>query len=494
MSPEKAAKLAANCLMLAFKNIVPDNCAGASGHFRRGPSEQVFLLKPECLEALSSAARKLVPLIDFYPLEKCTDLLANYVVAEKDAGTPLYQVHERLRQKVLQFLQSFISQGEWEVVYAVRGVNCSEGSLALGQCRFYLMDDHQFALWGRRFATGRYDPPNDAPLFQSWVQHDGVLRGQIVGVARVRATDQDHAGAKGRSRIEEVINLIRYGQMAIGIGFATFPEVGLRNQCELDNHSIVIRLDNPSCATNMSGGGGAGVALSILRHAPGWHECENVIRLDMSARNELQLRLTTALQWIGQAALAPSGSIRLVALVTALEALLIEESESVGKKSKLARRISKLVADSEAGAQGLATEVEELYKTRSECIHAGLVDVEKAEIDRAVRFVTKTVEALLTRPPYSSANALEDILPLIDPSLAQPDAVRSRWVAENAYFRWRNEGCPHDRNCQHWLDAEREFICTTILRGRPLDSFGAEREAVQTDVVDRVIGYLKELE
>jgi len=83
-------------------------------------------------------------------------------------------------------------------------------------------------------------------------------------------------------------------------------------------------------------------------------------------------------------------------------------------------------------------EIEELYKSRNECIHAGLVDVEKAEIDRAVRLVAKTVEAICSRPPYCVAHALKDILAQIDPPLARSDEARSRWVAENAYFRWLN--------------------------------------------------------
>ncbi len=475
MSPEKAAKQAANLLMLAFKSIVPDDYSVGAGHFRKGPSEQNFVLKPESLEALANAARKLVPFIDFFPLEKCIDHLTTFVVEEKDANTPLPQVHERLRGKVIQFLKGFASQVEWEFVLAVKGVNCSEGAFTVGQCSFYLMDDNQFALWGRRFATGRYDPPNNAPLFQSWVQHEAALRGQIVAVARVRATDQDHARAKGRSRIEEAVNVLRCGQVAIGFGFATFPEIGLCSQHQLDNHSIVIRLDKPSCSTNKSGGGSAGFPLSIIRHAPGWNELEKVVRLDLSARNELQLRLTTALEWIGQATVAPSSPIRLVALVTALEALLIEESESTGKKSKLAKRVSRLIATSDAEVPGLAREIEEVYKTRSECVHAALVDVEKAEIDRVVRLVTKTVKGILTKPPFNTANSLADILSLIAPPLIRSDEARCRWITENAYFRWLNEGRPNNRSIQHWLDAEREFICTTLLRGRPLDAFSAER-------------------
>src|SRR5262249_2170031 len=161
---------------------------------------------------------------------------------------------------------------------------------------------------------------------------------------------------------------------------------------------------------------------------------------------------------------------------TALEALLIEESESAGKKTKLASRVSKLVAESGAPVQGVANDVEELYRTRSECVHAGLVDVEKAEVTRGVRLVASAVEAILTKPSFLAARSLKDILPHIDPSPVRSDEDRSRWVSESAYFRWLNEGQPPHHHFQHWLDAEREYICATLLRGRRLDSFGVDRQ------------------
>jgi hypothetical protein len=34
---------------------------------------------------------------------------------------------------------------------------------------------------------------------------------------------------------------------------------------------------------------------------------------------------------------------------------------------------------------------------------------------------------------------------------------RDRWISENAYFRWSNEGCPGGRDWGHWFDAEHEF-------------------------------------
>ncbi len=287
--------------------------------------------------------------------------------------------------------------------------------------------------------------------------------------------DRYHAGAKGKARIQEAISLLRYGQLVVGYPERPFPEVGLWAKQWQHDHSIVIRLDKPALSTNKTLGGPLGNQYSMSNRAPGWSGLEQMIRLDLSSRNELQLRLTSVLEWVGQAALAPSAPIRLVGLVTALEALLIEESESAGKKTKLATRISRLLAASNEAE--IAKEIEELYRTRSECVHAGLMDVEKVEVDRAVALLAKAVEAILTTSPYSVATCLEDILAQIDPPGTRSDAARSSWVAENAYLRWLNDGCPDNRQLQHWLDAEREYVCTTILRGRRLDSFGSSRKA-----------------
>lgn len=37
------------------------------------------------------------------------------------------------------------------------------------------------------------------------------------------------------------------------------------------------------------------------------------------------------------------------------------------------------------------------------------------------------------------------------------EAARTTWVAENAYFRWLAEGCPHGRDLEHWLAAQVEY-------------------------------------
>lgn len=173
----------------------------------------------------------------------------------------------------------------------------------------------------------------------------------------------------------------------------------------------------------------------------------------------------------------PSTSIRLVALVTALEALLIDESESAGKKTKLAKRISGLLAQTDEEKSSLVYDVEELYRNRSECVHGGGIEVEAAELTRAIRLLARTIEVIVSKPPYCTATTLREILDRIDSPATSAASDRHCWISGNAYLRWLNEGKPNDRQPQHWFDAEREYLCNLVLKGRPLNNIGTGRQA-----------------
>jgi hypothetical protein len=480
MSPEKTAKYVANQLMVVFKEAEvgspTDGEMMAAHGYHRAPSDKRYLLKAASYDALNRAATKLAALMDGYPLQQCVGHLADLAVAEKDARATPAQANDRMREKVLDFLRGFESQGRWEAVFALRGIDPNAGPFQIGPCSFYLMDEGQFALWGRRFSSGRYEPPPEAGIFQEWVRDEAPMRGQFVAAAKVHAVNHEHARTKGRNRIEEAVNLLRYGQLVVGFPERNFPEVGFWVRQWQHDHSFVVQIDRPNFGSQRLLGGPEGTWYSVCCKAPGWAGLESIISLDRGARNEMQLRFTTALQWVGQAALAASSSIRLVALVTALEALLIDESESAGKKTKLARRISRLLATTDEERSSLVEEGEELYRNRSECVHGGGIEVEAAVLSRAVRLLARTIEAVVSKPPYSTATTLGEILDRIDPSPASTDADRLRWVTENAYLRWVNEGRPNDRQLQHWFDAEREYLCNLVLKGRPLDSIGAGRQ------------------
>lgn len=480
MSPDKTAKYVANQLMVVFKEVEigsPTETEMMAAHgYHLAPSGNRYLLKAASYDALNRAAFKLTTLMDGYPQQQCVSHLTEIAVTQKDIGATPAQAHERMRTKALEFLRGFENQGQWEAVFAVRDIDPNAGAFQIGPCSFYLMDDGQFALWGRRFSSGRYEPSPEAGILQEWVRDEAPMRGQFVAVARINAINHDHARTKGRNRIQEAINLLRYGQLVVGFPESNFPEIGFWVRQWQHDHSFVVQIDHPNFGSQRLMGGPEGTWHSVCCQAPGWSGLEKIILLDRGLRSEMQLRFTTALQWVGQAALAASSSVRLVALVTALEALLIGESESAGKKTKLARRISALLSTTDQEKAGLIAEVEELYRNRSECVHGGGIEIEAAILNGAVRLLARTFEAVVSNPLSCTATTLQEILERIDPTPASGDPDRLRWVTENAYLRWVGEGKPNDRQIQHWFDAEREYLCNQMLKGRPLSNIEGGRQ------------------
>jgi len=56
--------------------------------------------------------------------------------------------------------------------------------------------------------------------------------------------------------------------------------------------------------------------------------------------------------------------------------------------------------------------------------------------------------------PKSVILTSEEVQSLFDQYEA---SYRRRWIAENAYFRWRREGCPDGEDVRHWLESEKEY-------------------------------------
>ena len=87
-----------------------------------------------------------------------------------------------------------------------------------------------------------------------------------------------------------------------------------------------------------------------------------------------------------QAASAPLAPVRLVSLATALEVLVMGEHESLGKRSKLARRVGRIVSEMWPAAPDPLRAADDLYRLRSECLHQGLTQVGEDAVKLAFSF------------------------------------------------------------------------------------------------------------
>lgn len=460
MSREQNAGIAARMLMSVFNDvdeIQPNQEPMTVTHsVVTAPSGRRYLVCKKSLERISQTARSLSTYLDYYPIEKFADKLRRIVVDEKDAGTAIQLACAELEIKILRFLNEFESQCVWAILFAVRNIDQSTASFTVGSCAFDLMTNDHFLLWGRRYSSGCYSPPPDTNVRRDWGSDERLIIGNTVAVVEVHAADCDHAVAKGRMRIEEAINVLRYGQLVTGFSHSPFPEVGASSPSVQRNHVFAMQISPPLFSTTKSSAGATGNDFQVSQQALGWNGLDKLIQSDVSVRNNLEIRISTALQWIGQAAMAPAASIRIVALVTALEAILIDDGESIGKKAKLSRRISALLGGSTDERAQVSSQVVDIYRIRSECVHTGLLDVEKEVIDRTVMLVARVFDAMLSTQPYNGMTSVKEILDHIEGTLPKSD--RQKWIAENAYLRYCDEveNPGKDRSVQHWLDAERE--------------------------------------
>ncbi len=423
MTPERASKNAANHLILAYKELqtsdeVRDHDSSEPYYSRRALSGRFFVLNAVCLNAVQNASLKLRDVIGTYPRENARDTILDIVIAVRDKETPLAKAHQELRQEVRRWLDEISHHGEWEVLHAVRGVQTYKEPFKIGHCTFFRMDEQTFYLWGRRFATGKYDPPSDAPLHRSWIDQDSALVGQAIALAGVRAYDSAHARSEGRRIINESLDLLRYGQVTVGWPPEPVPEFGLAALAAhgyVQTQAICVRRDKPAMTSNKSIGAGDGAAITYCQGAPAWQEIEHILLLEPQKRSEMQRRVMLALSWVGQAALASSMPVRLVAFTTAMETLLIEDSECVGKKKKLSVRVPAFPQMKLANQHVDSDAVIKLYGLRSDCLHAGQMEVESEDVGLASLAVAQCFSGLLGQPEYAACLTIGELLAKISP-------------------------------------------------------------------------------
>ena len=125
--------------------------------------------------------------------------------------------------------------------------------------------------------------------------------------------------------------------------------------------------------------------------------------------------MLTALEWVGQAAAAPLPPVRLVCLVTALEVLVLDDHESLGKRSKLSVRVSQIVSRIQTNftRHEIWVKADNLYHIRSECLHDGETQVDESDVQLTRIDFADTIVAAFLNEPFSKCVDLKEVLDTI---------------------------------------------------------------------------------
>ncbi len=413
MSPETAAKKAAGLLMYAVRSIEPDREIAESevtlAHTTlRSGTGQKFLLVGNGYTAVKRAALKLAPVVDSYPLDDCERFLQQVVSDAAAKNCPPGEMWNFVFDRVRNFVHSFQSLGQWEVAIAVRGIDPSQNPFTVGPCAYSRMNQDMLRLWGRRLHSGQYNPPVPVDIGM-WEQEESGILNSMVATVRVHVIDHRHAQAKARQFVEETLNLLRFGQLCMNYPAKPFPEVGLEIEQFVHDHYFCVRLDSSGGSSGRHVAGPVGNDYSISRRAPGWDHLDRLLCIEAHFRTEIQIRIVAALQWVGRAALAPSLAVRLVSTVTAMEALLLEDSEQIGKRNKLKSRIGLLIG-SDSNRQEIERDVYRIYGLRSRCVHGAEEEVDPRDTFKAVTIVAETINALISKAPYPALKTIDDVI------------------------------------------------------------------------------------
>lgn len=108
--------------------------------------------------------------------------------------------------------------------------------------------------------------------------------------------------------------------------------------------------------------------------------------------------------------MSSSNAVRVVALTTALETLLIQPGESLGKKVKLVDRVPRFPELPQFPHHVGAADITRLYGLRSGCVHAGRTEVEKSDERLASMAVAQCLGGLLDDATLRACRTLSDVL------------------------------------------------------------------------------------
>jgi len=458
MAKTKSIKTATGLLTDAFRKVVPGGRTNEVGCNQLGPSGAKYFLPPECLQSISRASDALIAQCDGFPVERLAKEFVEVVIAVRDRTESPQAAHSAFRECMARTIAGFRTQTRWRALTAVSGLGPDMLPRTVGTVEFRIMDDHTYTETGKRISTGSATPQGDVAMWPEWEQDKLELRNRVVAFVDVEARDPHHARAKSHSTVQHAINAMRFAQIAGPFGHRPYPAIGVSEEPDRDERSLVFQFGRPAVGMQRALKGLGVVFAPLLEKSTLLDALSKMLAVHAAARTEMHMRMVAVLTWVGIAVEVESRPVQLISLVTALETLLIQRHESKGKTARLAFRIASLCGSTDAERDEIHEEWIQTSRLRNQCVHTGLEDCDEVRVKKAAKLAGRVVETLLTHERYRDCETLKEVVDALEASRASATLGRDEWIRRNAYFRWVNLGGHHGNSLQHWVDAERDYV------------------------------------
>src|SRR5262249_8532343 len=141
MSPEKATRQAASCLMPVLKQTVPtesmpEDWPKVGFALSLSNSGRNYSFHPSTSKFVRTAARKLHTVIDTYPKAGLPEKLRALVATVKEETSSLRNAHEQIQKGVASLIAQITKCEDWIVARCVRGVASESMPFVIGNSEF----------------------------------------------------------------------------------------------------------------------------------------------------------------------------------------------------------------------------------------------------------------------------------------------------------------------------------------------------------------------
>ena len=239
------------------------------------------------------------------------------------------------------------------------------------------------------------------------------FQGKLCADVTIRS-ETDEAYSKALREIDHVVNLLRCYipllfqpnlRIRIGVSGTTIPKStrSFISICNSSNANIYSERTGPLQDYSLER-----KSLDHLEKNGYLEEIGDILLKDPNSRTKLEIKIVTAIRWIGMGIHDEIDCDKFLKFSIALECLLMDSNDKI-KTDPIAERCAFILDDDPEERYKIYRRVKNFYGTRSKITHDGKEEIEKMDVQRIQMLVISCLFNIIERNKNRQWNTIDDI-------------------------------------------------------------------------------------